>query len=305
MSVNFSSTNDSLLHTDHCLLSGALFFLYTTSFITSIVLLLPLCIFILYHGLQKWLQKRSTSSASTMSHSDSFTYHLLIMELVGVSRSILNLCWVFQRDHNLFLTGVTTFTFTWFGQSFFQALTCVECYLAAVHPFTYLSLRNERGVRIRNISIGCVWLFCFLAMGLMTIKEIFIIVDFTLLASTLAMICFCCFSVLWVLTHPGPGEQVQGTVKVNKSKHRAFYTILTILAMLVTRFAWALTWAVVSVFGVNIDCVMMGSEVLFNLPGSLVLPLLFLHRKGKCLCFNNKKRDDKDWHDFTPNLKLL
>lgn len=49
---------------------------------------------------------------------------------------------------------------------FFPLMTCVEHYLAVVHPITYLSLRKAKGIRIRNITAGRIWLLIFAASGL-------------------------------------------------------------------------------------------------------------------------------------------
>lgn len=130
--------------------------------IINILLIFPLCILILCYCLQKWWQKHSTSSAATISHSDLFTYHMVIIELIGVLGCILTCCGSYRYyTDSLFSVGNLLSSFTWTAQMFFHILTCLERYLAIVHPITYLSLRNERGIKMRNISIGCVWLLLF------------------------------------------------------------------------------------------------------------------------------------------------
>jgi len=266
----------------HCYISRSGSF--TAQGITNIILLLPLCIFILCHGLREWQQKHSTPSF-TLSHSDSITYHMVIMELIGVIGSMLLCCGIYKVDFNILQMSVFHFSFTWFGQTFFHMLTCVEHYVAVVHPITYLSLRNEKGIRIRNITVGCVWLLCFVGLGLVTIKYYFIIGDFLLLILALTVVSFCSFSVLCVLIRSGPGKQGERKEKVDQSKQRAFYTIVTILGVLVLRFSCGLSRAVMFVSLGYEHCGLTISEFWLTASSSLVLPFLFLQRARKRVCF--------------------
>uniref|UniRef100_A0A096MHZ8 G-protein coupled receptors family 1 profile domain-containing protein n=1 Tax=Poecilia formosa TaxID=48698 RepID=A0A096MHZ8_POEFO len=249
----------------------------TAYFISSILLTLPLSIIILHHGLQQWRLKSFTST-STTNHSDYFTYHLAIVELIGVLGHFIGLFGIFCPQYQTFLTGFYMFSFAWFGELYFHVLTCVERYLAVVHPVTYLSLRSDRA--IRTLTVCCIWLICFVELGLM-MREFFNFLNLCVL--TLAMVCvfFCSVSVLCALTRPGPGEQRKTMKRIGRSKLRAFYTILSILGVLVVRCAWCLSWAVLYISQVRSNCFLMTYDLWFNLPCILVLPLLFLHRTGK------------------------
>ncbi|KAL7375538.1 hypothetical protein ABVT39_019136 [Epinephelus coioides] len=284
MTVNSSfSSNDSL---PDCLFTGPASFLFITYYITHILLLLPLCILVLYLGLQRWQRQRSTSTAAAMTHSDSFTYHMVTMELVGLLGSIFGLCGVFLYRSDMLLWGGYFWSFTWHGEAFFHILTCVEHYLAVVHPITYLSLRGERGMRIRNITIGCVWLFCVGSISFVILKY-FLLLDFCFMILSLIIVSFCSLSVLCVLIRPGPGEQGGDRERVDQSKRRAFYTILAILGVLLLRSSTNLAWAVFHMLRQSSECATTAATVWLSLPSSLVLPLLFLHRAGTLACFKN------------------
>ncbi|KAI9524414.1 hypothetical protein NQZ68_018097 [Dissostichus eleginoides] len=248
MALDSPSSNDSLLHQRlpmemECLISrpGSLIFL--SFYITSTLLILPICIFVLYLGFQRWRQWSSTSS--TTSHSDIFTFHMVLMELVDYSGFTLVILGIHLVNENATSAGFIIMLLPWYGRAYFHVLTCVERYLAVVHPVTYLSLKGQRGVRIRNICIG--------------------------------------LSVLHVLIRPGPGEQGGDRTIVDQSKRRAFYTIVAILGVLLFRSCGNMALVVLTVFNEGI-CVMVVSESWFTLPSSLVLPLLFLHRAGKLSC---------------------
>lgn len=50
----------------------------------STLLLLPLYFLVIYMGVQQWRSQRSVRGGRSMSHSDIFTYHVVMMELVVV-----------------------------------------------------------------------------------------------------------------------------------------------------------------------------------------------------------------------------
>jgi len=277
---NVFSINSSLLFYINCLSSRPSSILFTAFTITDIFLLIPLCIYILYQGWKKY----STSSAATMSHTDIFTYHVVSIELIGVLGCISCYFGIYREDLNVLIGGILLTFFTWFGQTFFHILTCVKHYLAVVHPIIYVSLRTERGVRIHNICIGCVWLLCFVGMGLTLMENLAVIVGLGILVLALISVSFCSFSVLCVLIHPGPGEQGGDGGRVDRAKLRAFYTIVTILGVLVLRFAFGLVWITLYTSGRKSDCMIIASNFCFNLPSSLVLPLQFMLRAEKLMC---------------------
>lgn len=294
MSGNSSSSNESLPYQHNspnnspldknCFFSAPSSLIYTACSIATILLLLPLCVFILYQGLRQWWTKRSTSSAVTLSHSDSFTYHVVVMELIAILGCILS-CFGIYITHLKTLLGHILLSFTWYGENFFLVLTCVEHYLAVVHPIIYVNLRKESVNRIRNINNGCIWLLTFALTCLLTME--FVILDLCVLISFLVIVTFCNLSVLCVLIRPGPGEQGGNRERADQSKQRAFYAILAILGALVLKFVSALVWAVLFVSAGGSDCLIMAWSCWLNLPSSLVLPLLFLHRAGKLVHFKN------------------
>eukprot|EP00064_Thunnus_orientalis_P019247 superscaffoldBa00004732_g19363 len=178
-----------------CFSSTAGFLSITAFTITIILFVLPLCILVLYLGHQRWRQQRS---GTAISHSDLFTYHMVITELTNILGSILSCCSVLTDIPEIIMPNLYIYSINLYAQMSFHILTCVERYLAVVHPVTYLGLRKARGIRIRNITIGCVWLLCFVTTG--------------------------------------PGEGGGSRQQVQQSKLRAFYTIMAILGVLLLRF---------------------------------------------------------------------
>ncbi|KAK2863416.1 hypothetical protein Q5P01_002949 [Channa striata] len=135
------------------------------------------------------------------------------------------------------IVGLNVFFIIFLGQIMFHVLTCVERYLAVVHPITYRGLKRS-----------------------------------------------------------GPGEVGKDRERVDQSKQRAFYTIMSIMGVLWLLFVGVLVcvwlgFTATPLMSYRVRCVEMISAIWFNLPNSLLLPLLFLHRVGKfTFCCSTAKK---------------
>lgn len=131
MSVNSStSSNSSLGSLFYCIDSKASISV-SAFFVIRSFLLPPLSILVLYLGHQRWRQKRSVA---TMSHSYIFTYHLAAIELLGSLGSPFYFCGLVTKLPGMIEVGLCLYSFTCSRETLFHILTCVECYLAVVHP---------------------------------------------------------------------------------------------------------------------------------------------------------------------------
>lgn len=277
-SINASSSNCSSQENLECIYISEVSLNYTVFLISSVLVMFPVCVLVLYLGLRQWWQRRFLSAAAPTSHSDVFICHLVVIELVGVVGGTL--CFVdIQAEKGLFTVGLYLWNFPWYGEALFHILTCVEHYLAVVHPITYLSSKTERGIRIRNICIGCVWLLCFILTGLIPTKQINIMASFLLAIFSMLVVSFCCISVLYNLIRPGPGDKPGSGRRSDQSKMKAFYIVMLILGVVSLRFLCNISW-MVFYFRSQTACQMVSYLVWFNLPCSLILPLLFLQRSG-------------------------
>ncbi len=251
---------------------------------TYYILLLPLIILVLYIGCKRWRRQRSVARSATTSHSDIFTFHMVVVELIGFLSLGLLCVNVLTNEQSFLSVGTYSLAVLTTGQTLFHLLTCVDRYLAVVHPITYMRLRQRGGVRIRNISIVCVWLLCFGLIGPSALWNFFFILNVLLVSSSSIVISFSCLSILCVLNRPGPGEGGRNMERVDKSKLRAFHTVTAIMGTLLLKFLVLLITYVLLVSSVLSDsgkCLLGAIENWLSLPSSLVLPLLFLHRAGK------------------------
>lgn len=301
MSVSFSSSNTSsapALSFYYMLLNCKNFTDGDIKFIafiaTNILFLLPLYIIVLYLFVQQWRQQQKCSTA--LSHSDHFTCHMVLMDLTGVIGSISFFCGIHIDLSQLKAVGTFLLFIGLNGQAFLHFLTCLERYLAVVHPVTYRSLRNSKGIQIRNVTIGISWLLSFAIQGFLFLENLSLykILGALYLVLSIANVFFCSFSVLLVLIRPGPGERDGNRCKIDKTKQRALFTITAILVVLSIKFiGYLISNGIVTSKqeAQNTVCAVMGAALWFSLPSSLVLPLLFLHRAGKLGCMNKHETE--------------
>lgn len=267
-------------------------FIFAAFTIANLVLLFPLCIFILYLGFK---QRKQKGSGSPMSHSDVFTFHMAFIELLCVLGSTL--CYVGACAHLIVIisVGLCFFAFNLNARMLFHTLTCMERYLAVVYPTTYLSLRTTKGIRIRKVIVSCVWfLSSFWTAGMFPSSRFnsFAVSYLCFLSFAVVAISLCSLHVLRVLVRQGPGDKSGGRRQLDPSKLKAFYTIMIILGVLLLLFIGNIVSVSVSnsvTKNVLTKCHVWLVVLWLSSPSSLVLPLLFLQRTGKLLCCKNNK----------------
>ena len=302
MSINSSSAHDNLLVLSSsnssidvsysaCQDSAGAMIIYTIYFIINIFFL-PLYILILYMGFKRW---RSTPAGTATSHSNFFTYQMMMVEIVGVFALLFYTLGTYIKNNTIILLGVFFLSFYFPVQTLFHVLTCIERYLAVVHPITYMHLREAVRVRIRNISTIFVWL---VGSGWLGLTKLFYPNFPTYPFLSLIAICvfvtfFCCVFVLFVLDRSGPGQMGGNKGRVDQSKQRAFHMIMAISATLLLRFVGLLVAYGIdnlTVIDLEVSCVLLKSAIGLTVPSSLVLPLLYLLRAGKLSCFRKSTK---------------
>lgn len=261
--------------------------IYIAFFMSNILILLPPCIAIIYLGVRRRWQQRA--SAATVSPLDCIAYHMAAMELFGVLGQVICSCGIYKQKLYSVYVGWGLWSLSWYGETFFNILTCLEHYLAVVHPITYLRLKRGEGPTIRRVTSGCGWLLCLASMVLISDSMLFLIADTCVLIFSVIVISFCSVSVLFCLIRPRPGEQGGKRDRVDQSKSRAFVAISVILITLLMRCILNLVWAASVIQGGQSTCVSMAASTWSNMPGSLVLPLLYFYRGEVFLCQKNKK----------------
>lgn len=291
MSVN--STPSANTVSDDCMNTTLGFSVITSYGIIRSILLFPLFIAVIHTGVQRWRLKHSLASES---HTDIITYHSLSLEVIRVVGFVLLCLHPLPESGQVVSVGQCLYTITWYGEILFHVLTCVERYLAVAHPVTYMGLKKERGVRIRNICIGSAWALTITSsvLSFLPLNPSLRVISLGIVVFALVSVSFCSLAVLRILIRQGPGEGGNNRERVDRTKQRAFYTIMAIFAVL-----WLWFFGLLSTFitydrlkelGTRAYCVAMSSVFFLNLPSCLVLPLMYLQRTGKLPnCFRSSR----------------
>lgn len=258
--------------------------------IASIFLLLPLLIFALCDALQHQQQQRTRR---TSSQTYLFTYHIMVFEFMDVLGSVACLCGTLTDYSPMKIAWLYVFAFDAQGKTYLHGLTCLEHYLAVLHPIIFRRLKEAKMIRIRHALIGLIWLLCCLQIGFLSLN------NWTTIALMLCCVwfnfslsSFFSISVLCALIRPGQKRSVGDREQTGKSNLVAFYTVLVILAGLWLRFFgnMLILFVFLSVhMGMPEKCIMAISGFWFGFPTSLMLPLRFVYRTRKCYKCRNKR----------------
>lgn len=263
---------------EKCLNTTAGIINLSTFLLTNCLIVIPVQAFVMVVILQRLLQ----SSGAALSHSDHFLFQMCICEVLGLAGFILASGGAMAGFHHVGFVGLFILSSVTCAHMLFDTLTSVERYLAVCHPITYRKLKNSKGVQVRNVAIGCTWLSCLPVTVLIATDDVSVVNTFflTFAVLSLMMVFFCSLSVLFVLIRPGPGKECGFRPKVDKSKLRAFYIILIILAVMLTKMGGS---GLVSAFSPNLDfstkCHLVLSGQWLKLPNSLRIVVLFLFQR--------------------------
>ncbi|KAJ0055650.1 hypothetical protein NL108_008811, partial [Boleophthalmus pectinirostris] len=232
-----------------------------------------LCFPVFLSALYAYFKKKKKSIQ--LSHSDIFTSHTLIMEVVNMVGSCIVFygIYVSTRD-TLVSVAICVSMLTRCVQMFYHCLTCVERYLAVVHPITYLCLKNRGGVLV-NTCVGFAWLFSSGLSALVYNEKLYFyhyISHLLITAFCLATVSFCTVSALCVLIRPGPGEGGRDRKTINQSKRAALNTMAFILGAELASIVNEILFCVVALLSLtSVDiCLLSVNSLWFQLPNSLV-----------------------------------
>lgn len=223
-----------------------------------------------------------------------FFLNHIIMELIYSMECSIQILYTFIFKNDM-LMNVLCFMFglSWIGRPLLQTCICFERYLAVLHPVTFL---RYKGIKYRIAATVAAWLMA-LAYGVYEINtKIFpdYIYTFVFIIA-LAVVSFCCVSVLCALKHPGPGDthisKRTGRDVGNQQKRNAFKTIFSALLLILFTY---LPQAILIFFngtGVDhilFDCTIVPFMTSLNIFGVIITPLLKLYKESHQQCLKHQ-----------------
>ncbi|KAJ0069879.1 hypothetical protein NL108_016041, partial [Boleophthalmus pectinirostris] len=236
--------------------------------LVTVPLVLPLCVYILFVGARRW------RSRAAVSHTDFFTYNMVLIQVFGILGSCLLTGNQAFGDPMIAMIGISMFLLNSSSVLIFQIVTCLERYLAVVHPVTYLNMKSRTWALIRNLSCALVWLTCVVQavlLGKSTDFEGYYFFSLLHLSLSLFAVMFCNLRVIFVLTRPGPGDGA----RAGQSNQKTLILIAAITGALLVKFAGDLLSPLSFLMleeDVNLitsSCLLNFSVMWFSLPSTL------------------------------------
>lgn len=269
----------------HCSKSSAGMLVFLTFTCTSFLFVVPLSCLVLVYG----IQRQRASAAATISNCHLLIYNILALEPIHLLASVIYCLGFYTSQYELMKMGISAIYLVYHGRLLFHCLTCVEQYVAVMHPLAYLNLKTERGVLARNTLIGFVWLLSVLnfLFSYLYSDSIPTVPFLLLFAAGLTVISYCSLSVLHALARPGLSEVSGNRRKVDNVKKKAYITISAITGAMYVKYIGTLTCMALHTspaLGYTKGCIVMMLAFWFCVPSSVCTPLLFLYRQGKIPC---------------------
>lgn len=284
------SANSTL--TSACNHAAVVHYIKLTFFLSKLLLVTPLVALVLFLGVRRHRRRRQRQQQgrppSPASHSDVFTYHVSVFELVNLFGYVLSYSGVFAGLYEMAAAAVIVLRLTLLVPVIFHIMACVDRYLAVICPISYMRLRVSAG-RIQLISPLCAWLLS-AALGVFSYLEEDYYRVLLHVLSVVSLVVISTFSthMLCALRHAGPegagsgAREDQG--RASRSKERAAQMVVTITG---TLWMWFLALLLPVALRNSVlqshhgGCLVVSVGFWFSLPTDLVLPLLYLRKVAK------------------------
>ncbi|XP_078138761.1 uncharacterized protein LOC144538485 [Centroberyx gerrardi] len=167
-----------------------------------------------------------TKASGTMA-SEFFSLNLAVAEIFFCLSTILYFLFVQLKSIGCYKAYIFSVGLIYTGRPLFQCCICVERYVGVVYPVVFLRYKPLR-YRVACCSVAWLMVLASCIYSEFTLnKSVYLYGFFVQNLLLLAVMLFCCLSVLRALKRPGPGgeERKRG----NNMKRRAFKIILLIM----------------------------------------------------------------------------
>lgn len=234
-----------------------------------------------------WLYLRN------IKQTQVFLLNHTIMELISCIECTIEIMnsFIFMNNNLLLVIGFI-YGLSWTGRPLIQTCICIEQYFAVLHPVTFLKYKD---IKYRIAAVGVAWMMAF-GYGLYEVyfltftdpifNSVFIV--------SVAVILFCCLSVLCALKHPGPlaTHITKRTDRDggNQQKKDAFNKIFSVLLIILITYVPQGFLSIVTVIKMHwvlFYCNVAPFMNSLSMSSLIITPLLKMYREG---CLKRKKK---------------
>lgn len=226
-----------------------------------------------------WLMRVLIHRQRSGLSNDVYMLNLTVMDLIcNIFRIPLLLNYLVWRnmmfvDICLFMEG-----FNLNGRPFFTAFICVDCYIAVVHPISYMKMKNSR-YRLVICVLG--WITTLLLNLYGVYRGLHhISVRGVLRVFTISIITFCNVAILYTLQKPDPS----GRNGIHPQKQRALHAVTNSFIMtMVSYLPQTLASLVAPLIPLNqqeVWCNILVPNIVCALLGATIMPVLYLGNLG-------------------------
>lgn len=206
-----------------------------------------------------------------------FILHVSIMDAVflvfipaGVLNHLVWKSWPMEACWN----GV--YALNIWGRPLLTACSCVDCYLAVVHPVTYHNMKSMTP-RIWVVVIVWIWTLIAATVSFMFYKLFFTLWAIVPFVIAITVVGICDSFIFYTLVTSGPHRN-------NVQKQRAIQTLFNSLVITILTYLPPVILTIIGVFGIEyvaFVCVIAIPMSIMSSLGSVLMPILHLINTGK------------------------
>lgn len=217
--------------------------------------------------------------------NDIYMVNLTVMDLFSnISIPVININFLIWRNECVAQIADAMLSMGISGRPLFMTSTCVDCYMAVIHPITYMKTKDSQ----RKVTVCR--LVCILVWGLTIAGVIAVAVDKDFMASpvSMVMLVFCIPAIAFLdaaILHTLRKQDPSGRGSVHPQKQRALQTITNSLVMTLVSYLPSLVIfnfsPLIPLTPQETACHILFPFSAANVMASAIMPLLCLQNLGR------------------------
>lgn len=224
-----------------------------------------------------WLIRKNTTTQKRSESSDLLHINLIFASVMFCIAIVLNGSLIFNMPYTVIYVSSSIMCITLMAQAQFHTWSCMEYYLAVVHPIFYLKLKQS-WYKMMLVSFTWATSSVLGVQFLIMQQNIAMLLYIITFCGLVLLILFCSVATLAMLKKPNPGEGERGE-KMHHQKIKAFKIITLTLVVLIFTYSpyICLVFLWQNLYTANI-CLFQSLLISFLLPGAAFQSVLYISR---------------------------